>query len=195
MASWHLSEACEGFSLCCVWVRADKSILMKYKYQRLLKQQRRDESSTWHLPQQDLLAKIMCWRKASAAIEPRQLDTRPPSMSALASATHLRTAPMSRSTFWHGVKPPEFRAPHTQLRCRLSTVPTEFQHLPLPRYCAGLHLSLARMFWITPVVTETWKVALFFREAERAATVGLPQHHVLPVAPRAAHLSGPISHL
>lgn len=70
-SKWHpgIYPMCvRGFPLCSVWVRADKSILMKYKYQSLLKQQRQDESSTWHLPQQDLATKLMCWRKASSAI-------------------------------------------------------------------------------------------------------------------------------
>lgn len=35
-----------GFSLCSALAHADKSILMKYKYQGLFKHQRRDESST-----------------------------------------------------------------------------------------------------------------------------------------------------
>lgn len=110
-----------GFPLCSVWVRADKSTLMKYKYQSLLKQEWREESSTWHLPQQDPATKLMCWRKAGSAVMRQQLDTWPPSMKRFQfQRAHLRTEQMIHWSWecgasWHVMKPHQFRASRMQL--------------------------------------------------------------------------------
>lgn len=104
MASWHLSDGCERISIVLrvSGVRADKSILIKYKYQSLLKQQRRDESSTWHLPQQDLATKLMCWRNASSSVMCQQLDTWTSSMKLVQfQRARLRTEQMIRWS-WEG---------------------------------------------------------------------------------------------
>lgn len=64
MASWHLSDILRGYSLCSMLARADSSILMNYRFQDLLKQQRQDESNTLaRLAQQGLATKLMRWRK------------------------------------------------------------------------------------------------------------------------------------
>lgn len=126
-SKWHpgiYAMRVRGFPLCSVWVCADKSILMKYKYQSLLKQQRRDKSSTWHLPQQDFPTKLMCWRKASSVVVWQQLDTWPPSMKVFRfQQAHLRTEQMIRWSWegggrgpsWHVMKPHEVRARIMQL--------------------------------------------------------------------------------
>lgn len=124
---WHpgiYPMRARGFPLCSACVRAGKSILIKYKYQSLLKQQQRDESSTWHLPQQHLATKLMCWRKASSAIMWQQLDTWPPSMKLFQfQRAHPHTEQMirwswecgGRGASWHVMKLHEFRASKMQL--------------------------------------------------------------------------------